>query len=401
MKRKVQLGVNVLIGICFLFFILMLIPSDKESGETVSPSDNWEAEWANPFQVNRNYAAFLPNQSELESDTALMETLEQEKELLEKLCNDELDEDSIVNGEVIALEHLMQFVAMYPNLLEEKNISYAIPTGPNPKEMTLIVYRTGGKNYSLLLSSDDTEKEAKTEKFIANITEVFCAFDTIVKFDCEFVDTYQESGQESSGKKGSYETIFYMMEGLTDGGELDLYTVYSTNCITPYQGKKIGTLKNSYEIAPMSENTTIMTGTPYTSSQKAKEYSYEIKMTYPLYWNYSFEWTGSPRTKMEANLGRQAHEIVWSDSKGIVGGEENGAFSYNSTTIFTLPKDTSLQFYFGQVMFDAPYGKEKDIKTQMDEWLVVIYKQNRRLESRAFDSNRLLCFQEGRNTNSS
>lgn len=147
---------------------------------------------------------------------------------------------------------------------------------------------------------------------------------------------------------------------------------WDSNYITPYAGPAMCTTRYSHGIARRTVDTEVMSGTPNTTLKNASEYSYSVSISYPAGLSFSFGWNGSAGTKIQAGIRPEMHDIVFSNPAGIFGTEENGAFQYDTITLFTVPKHTQFKFQFNQVIFNAVYGNESGMQKHGDYWELVV-----------------------------
>lgn len=273
---------------------------------------------------------------------------------------------------------------MYPELLEEKHIAYAIPLGETSQNVKLVVYQKDGMNYSLVLRSEDADSEWKIQQFEEHVRSgeilplperspsSIQQVGAVISFSDTFTGTYHEAGFDRPGAKGSYKTTFYIEGRIMTGGDMDLYNVCGEHYITPYAGTAMATTRYSYGIAPYGSYMEVISGAPNTSLKEAKEYSYSIGISYPVSIGFSFGWNGSVGTKIQAGIRPQMHDVIFTNPSGVFGEMDNGTFQYDTTTLMTCEKNKTFKFQFNEVIFNSVYVNQTGMVKHGDYWQVVV-----------------------------
>lgn len=343
-----------------------------------SAPDRTETDSAEEYDLSiydtsfHNKITSLPTRESILKDDELMMNLNQEKDDIEQMSD----------GEIVDVSHYTELATVYPELFSERQIAYAIPTERPLKEVILSVYHKNGSYYSLISDANDPDRETARSKFISKVNHVNFDSSTnagniyYLTLSMSFYGTYYEAGSPRTGLKGKYETAFYLERNIMTDGNYDQWIVNDSNYIDPYYGIAMVTTRYSHGIAPYYQGSIIVTGAPETSIVDAAEYSYSISAGFPPAVGFSFGWTGSVGTKIQAGIRQTMHDIIFTNPQGIYQNHPDGSlqFRYDTSTVFILPKtvSSSFMFQFNQVFFNAVYGNQSGMVKHGDFWRVVI-----------------------------
>lgn len=316
--------------------------------------------------------------TEASKEQSLAMLYSQIEELPDAAADDAMKIINLQDGEAALINDIEVISQSAPEVLNQYPIGYAHRDGQDDDR--ILVFNYAGTYHSYVLNEEIQNTEQLQNEFREYIIGLY-KDGSLTNADSNlytttiptyYTDTYTEAGNVTHTGTFGTTTTFAVGRTLTSAAsDGDLYDIVTMHKVTPYAWTMYVTTRYSTGINRENDKSFMLYAVPAAELELNSSRVYSFSVGYPLSISFDFSWEGSGSTRMEARLRDFQHDIVFTNSQGILGPGENGEFTYKTLTQMKIAKNERFAFHYNEVLYNAVRGSQTDMHEYGDQWKVV------------------------------